>query len=468
MDNQNLSVTPQQLALDIYEDMSGQGSAICESSRDIGFLRNNIFTRVGGLGIAARRVLDAAYFIVATKSPEELIDDKVYTFTADINYFKWLMRYDSRNHSHLIAQMRAAARARVEIMTAPSIEELTEKDSWGTISLLGDCYIERNVVCILLAGRVIKYLISPYKAHWLSLRASTAFSLSLARAIYDRLIPCEGHGVTEWFAYEDVLEWPGKVGESRKEVKEFKKRFLEPAIDQLNEVSDFDVSWEPNADRVPAEKLKIRFRFTKKQGADAARAGIQDSMYLLLHNEFAFDTPDFERLAKRRDVWTDERLEQAIEYTRFKLNEGKVTVSPRGYLFKALEGGYRIGDADRKMASIKTKQLEDDKQERRSRDTTQAHLEASIQAQNDSAKAKMSEEIKAGREYFESVDTPARKELCQSFVSQLIPQRLIEKQGLSRESLSADNILTVNRVVADAFCAHVYVKMKKARAGSTL
>jgi hypothetical protein len=55
-------------------------------------------------------------------------------------------------------------------------------------------------VCILLAGRVIKYLISPYKAHWLSLRASTAFSLSLSRAIYDRLIPCEGHGVTEWFA----------------------------------------------------------------------------------------------------------------------------------------------------------------------------------------------------------------------------------------------------------------------------
>ena len=105
MENQDLTVTPKQLALDIYEDMSAQGSAICESTRDIGFLRNNIFTRVGGLGIAARRVLDAAYFIVATKAPEELIDDKVYTFTADINYFKWLMRYDSRNHSHLIAQM---------------------------------------------------------------------------------------------------------------------------------------------------------------------------------------------------------------------------------------------------------------------------------------------------------------------------------------------------------------------------
>jgi hypothetical protein len=298
------------------------------------------------------------------------------------------------------------------------------------------------------------------------LRASTAFSLSLARAIYDRLIPCEGHGVTEWFPFDEVLEWPGKVGESRKEVKEFKKRFLEPAIDQLNEVSDFDVSWEANADRVTRDKLKIRFRFTKKQGADAARAGIQDSMYLLLHNEFAFDTPDFERLAKNREVWTDERLEQAIEYTRFKLNEGKVTVSPRGYLFKALEGNYRIGEADRKMAAIKARQLEDDKKSRRERESAQAQLEATIQAQNDSARAKMSEEIRAGRELFEAADAQLRKDLCHSFVSQLIPQRLIEKQGLSRESLSAENILTVNRVVADAFCAHVLVKLKKTRSGT--
>jgi hypothetical protein len=461
MENRNLSVTPHQLALDIYEDMSAQGTSISESRRDIGFLRNNIFTRVGGLGIAARRVLDAAYFIVATKAPDELFDDKVYTFTAEINYFKWLMRYDSRNHSHLISLMRAAAKARVEIMTAPSIEELTEKDSWGTIGLLGDCYIERNVVCILLSGRVIKYLISPYKAHWLSLRASTAFSLSLARAIYDRLIPCEGPGVTEWFGYEDVLEWPGKVGESRKEVKEFKKRFLEPAIEQLNEVSDFDVSWEPNADRVAPEKLKIRFRFTKKQGADAARAGIQDSMYLVLHHEFAFDTPEFERLAKNRAVWTDSRLEQALEYTRFQLDRGTITVSPKGYLFKALEGNYRLGEADRKMAALKAARLDESRKENHSREIAQAKAEANLQVQEDVAKAKMGAEIYSGRKFFESADGQVQKELFHSFVGQRMPQRLIEKQELSRETLTPDNILTANRVVADAFCSHVFAKTRK-------
>ena len=462
MENTNISVTPHQLALDIYDDMSAQGTAISGATRDIGFLRNNIFTRVGGLGIAARRVLDAAYFIVATKAPEELSDDRVYTFTAEINYFKWLMRYDSRNHSHLISLMRAAAKARVEIMTAPSIEELTEKDSWGTIGLLGDCYIERNVVCILLSGRLIKYLISPYKAHWLSLRASTAFSLSLARAIYDRLIPCEGPGVTEWFAYEDMLEWPGKVGESRKELKEFKKRFLQPAIEQLNEVSDFDVSWEANAERIAPEKLKVRFRFTKKQGADAARAGIQDSMYLVLHHEFAFDSPDFERLAKNRAVWTDARLEQAIEYTRFQLDRGAITVSPKGYLFKALEGSYRIGEADRKMAALKLAHAAENKKDALAREVVTANVNAHRQAQENVAKAKMEDEIRAGRDFFGSSDAQTQSDLFNSFVGQRIPQRLIEKQELTRELLTPSNILTANRVVADAFCSHVFVKMKKA------
>lgn len=465
MENHSLPVTPHQLALDIYEDMSGQGASISDASRDIGFLRNNIFTRVGGLGIAARRVLDAAYFLVAAKAPDQLLDDKVYTFTAEINYFKWLMRYDSRNHSHLIAQMRAAAKARVEIMTAPSIEELTDKDAWGTISLLGDCYIDRGLVCVLLSGRVIKYLISPYKAHWLSLRASTAFSLSLSRAIYDRLIPCEGPGVTEWFPYEEILEWPGKVGESRKEVKEFKKRFLEPAITQLNEVSDFDVSWEANGERLAPEKLKLRFRFTKKQGADAARAGIDDSMYLILHDEFAFGTEDFERIARNRGEWTDVRLMQAIEYTRHRLNEGKITSSPKGYLWKALMGNYRIGDADRKMVSVRANLQELGKEEARSRSTAEAKLNASLEAQNEAAKAKIAIEVKTGRAFFEAAAAPVQRDLFQSYVRALMAQRLIEKQGVKRDELSPQNILVKDKVIADSFCTHVFAKRKKMPGG---
>ncbi|SDR60938.1 Initiator Replication protein [Paraburkholderia tuberum] len=468
MENQILPATPYQLALDIYDDMSGKDTPIHRADQDIGFLRNNIFTRVRGLGIAARRVLDAAYYIVASKAPEDLVDDKVYTFSADINFFKFLMKYDSRNHSHLVAQMRAAAQARMEIMTAPSIEELTEKDSWGTIGLLGDCYIERNVVCILLSGRVIRYLISPYKAHWLSLRAAAKLTLSLARAIYDRLIPCEGNGVTEWFAYEDVLEWPGKVGESRKDLKEFKKHFLAPAIEQLNTESDFDVSWEPNAERVSADKLRIRFRFRKKQGADAARAGISDDTYLLLLNDFAFDPPDFERLAANRHTWTNERLEQALEYTRHQLIRGKITSSPKGYLFKALQGNYRIGEADRQMIAIQTRQREADRAEARTRDATEATLKATLQAQADQATAKRNEEILAGREFFEAAEGPVRKELFQSFISQLLQQRLMTRVGVARETLTPDNILTVNRVVADAFGSHVFVKMRKAMAASRL
>jgi len=167
---------------------------------------------------------------------------------------------------------------------------------------------------------------------------------------------------------------------------------------------------------------------------------------------------------KNRAEWTDERLEQALEYTRFKLDHGKITVSPKGYLFKALEGNYRLGEADRKMASIKAKQLEDNRKESLGRDIAQAKMDANTQVQQDLAKAKMNEEVKEGRQFFESVEGQARKDLFQSFVSQLIPQRLIEKQGVTRETLNPDNILTANRVVADAFCTHVFVKTKKARA----
>jgi hypothetical protein len=152
---------------------------------------------------------------------------------------------------------------------------------------------------------------------------------------------------------------------------------------------------------------------------------------------------------------------QAVEYTRHRLNEGKITSSPKGYLWKALMGNYRIGDADRKMAAVKATLLKDSANTTSSRRASQANLNASIEAQNEAAKAKIANEAKIGRELFEAADAATQRELFTSFVRSLMPQRLIEKQGLKRDKLSPQNILTEDRVVADSFCTHVFAKRKK-------
>ncbi|MBP0596108.1 hypothetical protein J8I87_42190 [Paraburkholderia sp. LEh10] len=134
---------------------------------------------------------------------------------------------------------------------------------------------------------------------------------------------------------------------------------------------------------------------------------------------------------------------QAIEYTQTRLTQGKVTISPKGYIFKSLEGNYRIGAAEKKMLNAESQRRE------------------AAKAQAEIAAAKVRSEAEAGKEFYEAADAHIRKELLHTFVTGLLHQRQMARVGVSRESLTMENILTANRQLDETFCTHVYSRMKK-------
>jgi hypothetical protein len=48
-----------------------------------------------------------------------------------------------------------------------------------------------------------------------------------------------------------------------------------------------------------------------------------------------------------------------------------------------------------------------------------------------------------------------------TFLTGMLHQRQMARLGVSRESLTTDNILTTNRQLAETFCTHVCSRMKK-------
>src|ERR1700737_1191939 len=102
-------VTPRQMALALFEDLFDLGLPINEANREIGYKPNNFVTQNVNMGLPARRFLDAAYFIVA-QEPEARDQ-----YDVELNYFKWLMRYDSRNLKHLRTIADEAQNAKVGV-----------------------------------------------------------------------------------------------------------------------------------------------------------------------------------------------------------------------------------------------------------------------------------------------------------------------------------------------------------------
>ncbi|EUC20935.1 replication initiation protein [Paraburkholderia hospita] len=431
-------VTPRQMALALFEDMFDLGLPISEASREIGYQRNNFFTQVVNMGLPARRFLDAAYFIVAQE--QEARDQ----YDVELNYFKWLMRYDSRNLKHLRTIAEEAQDAKIQVTDTPLDRDPNENDLWVSVQLMGMVGFHRGRIRFDVHPRLVPHIRDPKKSHWLSLRISTAFTRSLARAIYDQVLPSVPNGRTEWIRLEDMRNWPGKMGANAAIFKYFKRDWLEPAVREINEVSDIELSYETRTESSASKKIdRIRFLLKRKDTADAALASLADAshLYKILKEEFNLSTKQFSEISENREVWTDAHMQQAVEYTRFKLNRGQIKRSPAGYLMRALRDNWKMSEAERKMVEVQAKLLTEETDAAVIKTETQASVAHTIASREEEVRARMNEESRKGREHFNAADAKIRKELVRAWVASREGKLMLRRMKLEAATVTEEEIV---------------------------
>ncbi|MBB2983247.1 replication initiation protein [Paraburkholderia tropica] len=442
--------------------MSGQ--PISESTREIGFQRNNVFVAINGLGLSSRRFIDAAYFIAA----QEPIAHE--TYDVDLNYFKWLMRYESRNVRHLQSVIKEAQRVLIEVTDTPPDRAPTEDDQWVSEQLMGSVKIGKGRIQFRIPPLMLRHITGPEKHHWLNLCITAAFSQTFARAIYDYIQPFVTAGLTDWIELDVMRRWPGKLGSSASEFKHFRPKYLDPAVKQINELSDLDISYETRADGESSRKInKIRFRLKRKDTVAAmlTRQPNAHDLLLTLKEEFGLSNKQFDVIAEHRMSWNDERIQQAIEYTRFRLNQGKVTKSPAGYLMKALSHNWQVSEAERKMVAIQTEIATAETAKEAAKEAAKAEAGAavkqSIATRDEEARTRRNDEVQRGREHFESADDKTRKELVRLYIASQAGKLMLRRLKLEAGALSDANILN-HSDLSWYFGQFVYGKLKQSAA----
>lgn len=447
------------MSLGLFEEMSGQ--PISESTREIGFQRNNVFVAINGLGLSSRRFIDAAYFIAA----QEPIAHE--TYDVDLNYFKWLMRYESRNVRHLQSVIKEAQRVLIEVTDTPPDRAPTEDDQWVSEQLMGSVKIGKGRIQFRIPPLMLRHITGPEKHHWLNLCITAAFSQTFARAIYDYIQPFVTAGLTDWIELDVMRRWPGKLGSSASEFKHFRPKYLDPAVKQINELSDLDISYETRADGESSRKInKIRFRLKRKDTVAAmlTRQPNAHDLLLTLKEEFGLSNKQFDVIAEHRMSWNDERIQQAIEYTRFRLNQGKVTKSPAGYLMKALSHNWQVSEAERKMVAIQTEIATAETAKEAAKEAAKAEAGAavkqSIATRDEEARTRRNDEVQRGREHFESADDKTRKELVRLYIASQAGKLMLRRLKLEAGALSDANILN-HSDLSWYFGQFVYGKLKQ-------
>lgn len=450
-----LLVTPQQLAFEIFSDTTQQDLPLSEANQDIGFVRSNLFSAINELSAPARRIVDAAYFIAAQEGSRDV-------YEADFSYFCWLARFNSRDVKNFRTKTQEAQGKTISVTDTPINRDPSAEDQWVSVQLLNDVEVRRGRIYILIPKKIVQHIVQPFESHWLSLRISTALSLSMARAVYDRLLLYSRGGITEWYAVEDVVRWPGKVGQSAKnDFSRFSEKFLRPAVDQINEVSDFHIDYDAKRDKTTNTTSHIRFRVSLKEGSDAKRAGLSTTLFQTLRDEIGLEPPDINMIAMRRAEWTDARLEQALEFTRFKIDQGKVTKSARGFFMRALEEDWKVSTADRKIVEI---QLQQDALQRNAVQEQVARRQEA-QVQQDFAEKQHQQRMQQSRaqaaEMYKGVSEAQQRELIRGFLnSKLTGQRALRREKLEPGQVTPSTIRNWP-VLWNAFCDYALPKLRK-------
>jgi hypothetical protein len=141
------------------------------------------------------------------------------------------------------------------------------------------------------------------------------------------------------------------------------------------------------------------------------------AIYRTLKQEFGLSSDQFNQIAANRGTYTDDRIQQAIERTRFSLRLGKVTKSPAGFFMKALKEGWVVSDAERQMIDVQQTLALTEQRASEAKEKAQSMVAVQTAAHEITVRNRMREEARVGRELFDQADRKQKDEWLRSYLS---------------------------------------------------
>ena len=336
------------LAFDIFSEI-GSEKPIYESPREVGFNKANAFIEVQDLSLVGRRVVNGVLCIAAQKPDEARWD-------MDLDFFKWLIAYPSRNNVPLKRALREAQKsaAVVSIIDTDAKGNVTG-ERWGSVPLLGTVVLAGGRIVFEMPQDIRNQLKDPRSFTFLSLRISAALDTIYSAVMYERLSKEQFRGRTEMISIDEFREWFGKNDSSYlKEFRYLRREVLTPSIERINSETDIKVTMETRAQGGGRRVTHLVFKVEENPDGRYALRNIvetsnsQQLIYDLVKKEFGLSQNFISEMVSNRDEWTREYIMAAVTLTRYRmqkgLEKGDKVKSPGGYLMKALREGWTLSE----------------------------------------------------------------------------------------------------------------------------
>lgn len=366
--------TPLGQVIDLFDELATSGKTIEHvTSQEVGFPKSEILFQISGLSLLSRRIIDVVYYIVAqslqadSHSTQEgrgtyldLYARKAgeHSYTVDQALFRWLLGTKSRNWMFFRKAFREAQGAALEVYQDPTLSQVgargtdraianLEKEGkppqrWVSVPLLGAVAVKDGKVFFEVHPALVQQIQDPKTPLFLSLRY--VFRSLFAKLLYEWILGYLEQGSTPWVDVPGLKKILDCESKTYKEFRYLSRQVLKPAITEIGLVTGITLELETRREDRKVAYVRLVFEPVSPQAAyDPARE--LEKLYVILREEFGLTLKQLDMLAGDREQYSVQRLQDAVEYTRHAIRQGRVKSSPSGYLWKALQEGYKLAKA---------------------------------------------------------------------------------------------------------------------------
>lgn len=254
-----------------------------------------------------------------------------------------LIGYQGNNH----AAIREALKELIStVIEWNLINDSTGEEVWTASSIIASVSLDGPLCYYAYSPRMKQLLHSPSMFGKIDLVIQSKFRSSYGLALYENCIRYRGLPHTKWFEIDLFKKLMGVIPGKYDIFRDFKRRVLDKAIDEVNTYSDLVIASEI----IKEGRKVVRIRFTLKDRAKKTRLGTissnkqladptGDSLKDKLQNTFDLSLEQINKVLKEyeRDYILEKItiIEQSKPY-----QEGKVENIP-GYLLSALKHDYQ-------------------------------------------------------------------------------------------------------------------------------
>lgn len=314
---------PDQLVMEFFS----QGIPITHAPKDVVLKKSNAAIKmVSSLGLLELKIIDACLFIAKPR----MLDNVLHS--ADLEYFKWLVSFNSQNRDHLKKSISKIQQTLIQINIIN--EAKPSEDLWHSTVLLYDVSITGGRIYFRVPESVRQPLVNPQSWTFLSFRIKNRFTSEYAYRLYERCRADQFKGATDFWEVDDFRKLMN-VADLYQKFQDLHKRVIKPAVDQINEHSDIYIT----PDFRVRGRTKTHIRFIIEENPNAVkfveeREKLPVEIFEALKKEFGFSNTEIDDVAE----YPLDYLAEKIEFTRYRMKTAKTPIRrPNLYLLKALK-----------------------------------------------------------------------------------------------------------------------------------